>query len=144
MRVRNPMKKCSYCGAEYPDDTIICVIDHTSLDSPPLSFSFPWAGFFAWFGLLTGMFGTFRATLLTYPFFWLHHDIGNGGVLWFGFVCITAFYTFLIGLPCAIVGLIKGRRLIGCLGVIFSIAPVPLACAMLHIAMALNGFHFTD
>jgi hypothetical protein len=25
------MKKCFYCGAEYPDDANICVMDHTSL-----------------------------------------------------------------------------------------------------------------
>jgi hypothetical protein len=31
------MKKCSYCGAEYSDDTIICPVDKTSLDSPPWS-----------------------------------------------------------------------------------------------------------
>jgi hypothetical protein len=29
------MKKCSYCGAEYPDDAVVCAIDHTALDSPP-------------------------------------------------------------------------------------------------------------
>lgn len=23
------MKKCSYCGAEYPDDAVMCAIDHT-------------------------------------------------------------------------------------------------------------------
>ena len=29
------MKKCSYCGAEYPDDALVCTIDHTPLDNPP-------------------------------------------------------------------------------------------------------------
>jgi hypothetical protein len=27
------MKKCSYCGAEYPDDAVMCAIDHTPLGS---------------------------------------------------------------------------------------------------------------
>jgi hypothetical protein len=26
------MKKCSYCGAEYPDDATVCVVDQTPLD----------------------------------------------------------------------------------------------------------------
>lgn len=31
------MKKCSYCGAEYPDDALVCPIDRTPFDpeSPP-------------------------------------------------------------------------------------------------------------
>jgi hypothetical protein len=31
---RRPMKKCSYCGAEYPDDADMCAIDHTPFESP--------------------------------------------------------------------------------------------------------------
>lgn len=31
------MKRCSYCGAEYPDDATVCELDQTSLDSPPPS-----------------------------------------------------------------------------------------------------------
>jgi hypothetical protein len=31
------MKKCSYCGAEYSDDTIICPIDQTALDKTRLT-----------------------------------------------------------------------------------------------------------
>jgi hypothetical protein len=28
------MKKCSYCGAEYPDDAVICAVDHTPFERP--------------------------------------------------------------------------------------------------------------
>jgi hypothetical protein len=38
------MKKCSYCGAEYPDDATACVIDETPLDevqSEPTHFKHP-------------------------------------------------------------------------------------------------------
>jgi len=28
------MKKCSYCGAEYPDDAVMCAIDHTPFEIP--------------------------------------------------------------------------------------------------------------
>lgn len=26
------MKQCSYCGTEYPDETMVCALDHTPLD----------------------------------------------------------------------------------------------------------------
>ena len=29
------MKTCPYCGAEYPDSTLCCVIDQTPLSPPP-------------------------------------------------------------------------------------------------------------
>jgi hypothetical protein len=29
------MRKCSYCGAEYPDDTVACTVDQTPLVSQP-------------------------------------------------------------------------------------------------------------
>jgi len=34
------MKRCSYCGAEYPDGAVVCAVDQTSLDSLPSRTSF--------------------------------------------------------------------------------------------------------
>jgi hypothetical protein len=28
------MKRCPYCGAEYPDDAVMCPVDHTPFDQP--------------------------------------------------------------------------------------------------------------
>lgn len=33
-RETDSMKKCSYCGAEYPDDAVMCPIDRTRFDRP--------------------------------------------------------------------------------------------------------------
>jgi hypothetical protein len=30
--IGNQMKKCSYCGAEYPDDAAVCAVDRTPLE----------------------------------------------------------------------------------------------------------------
>jgi hypothetical protein len=137
----NPMKKCSYCGAASPDDAVVCAADQTSLDNPSLPPGISWSDVFAWGGLAIGILGTGFAAFLSYPFFRLHQDIGNGAVLWFGLLCLTGLWTLLLGLPCAIFTLLRRRRILGWLSVIFVISPVPLGLGMLHFAMALNGFH---
>jgi hypothetical protein len=30
--IKDSMKKCSYCGTEYSDDTVECMVDHTPLE----------------------------------------------------------------------------------------------------------------
>jgi hypothetical protein len=40
------MKKCSYCGAEYPDDATACAIDQTPFDNSPLAAELPEASAF--------------------------------------------------------------------------------------------------
>ena len=138
------MKKCPYCGAEYSDDMVACALDQTSLDSSPpsRSVSLPafssWSG---WSGLIVGILGTGFVAFLSYPFFSIHHNIGPGGAMWLGIVLFIAGVTFLLGLPCAIVGIVKGRRLIGWLGVVFTLAPLPTGIVMLKVAMMINGVH---
>jgi len=61
-----------------------------------------------------------------------------------GSLILTAAGTFLVGLPCSIIGTTSNKRLIGWLGVIFGIAPWPLGSAMLHIAMVLRGFELEE
>jgi hypothetical protein len=33
------MRKCSYCGAEYPDDSVVCPVDQTKLAGEPIAAS---------------------------------------------------------------------------------------------------------
>ena len=39
------MRRCSYCGAEYGDNVVMCTTDHTPLEVPPVSSSqeFNWS-----------------------------------------------------------------------------------------------------
>ena len=141
------MRHCGYCGKENDDAAGSCAGCGTSLLEPCDvvcgSRAIPWGAVFAWTAVSIGLFGIGRVVYWTLPFFWIHHDIGNGGFVWFRGVCITAFYTFVFALPCAIVGIVKRRRVLGWLGVVFAIAPLPLAFIMSEVAMALNGFRMT-
>jgi|GEM_PF-6498297 hypothetical protein len=139
------MRSCDYCGKENDDTFDNCAGCGCSLIEPKLSLKFPWAAFFAWAGLVIGILGTGYVALISFPFYGFHHqELGHGVMIWMAFVFMTGFWSFLIGLPCAIVGIIKGRRLIGWLGVLLVLLPVPLGWAMLKTAMALNGLTLED
>ena len=94
-------------------------------------------------GVAVGLAGIGRVVYWSLPLFWIHHDIANTGFVWFHGVCTISFYTFVIALPCAIIGIVKRRRLLGWLGVAFAVAPAPLGLLMLEAAMTLNGFRVT-
>jgi len=96
------MKKCSYCGAEYPDDAVACAIDQTSLlqietisksNQRELPFSLKIA---SWFFLYLGIMGLL----------WLIYGIRDLAELWargFPFSFALVFH-FLFGPAILILG----------------------------------------
>jgi hypothetical protein len=100
-----PMKKCSYCGTEYPDDVIACPVDHTPLGEQPasrsdghqvpvslsfVSFFFLFAGVMSALWLICGIITLVRlgtsGTSLTFPilFHFLWHPFIVGFWIFFG------------------------------------------------------------
>jgi hypothetical protein len=141
------MKKCSYCGAEYPDDAVVCAFDKTSLDNPPPSLSFRWSAFpwtllLSWGGLVFSIFVNVSIVHGCLPLFFTHHNLGPGMIFWFISLFSTAGLTFFIGIPCAILAIKKGRRRVGWLGVVLALTPAPLGLTLVKIAMHLNGLQF--
>jgi len=132
------MKRCSYCGNQYPEGTIICSIDHTSLDNPPpsLSFVFPWTVV----GLIIGFSANYvvvSSSLQFYSSFPFYSRIDAYGVNddWIPLVYLTAFYSFLFGFPCGLIGIVKKRRWIGWLALLLVLAPGPLGWIILKISI---------
>jgi hypothetical protein len=137
------MRKCSYCGTEYSDDVAVCALDQTSLDiQASSSFSFPWAALFSWSGLLFNIYVNLCIIYGSLPEFYSHQNIGPGIMIGFIGLFFTAVICFLVGIPCAILAIKKGRRRVGWLGVAFALTPAPLALALLKAAMQINGLHF--
>ncbi len=141
------MRSCDYCCKENEDTAGFCAGCGTSLverrDVTGASRSIPWSRLFAWAAIVVGLLGIGRVVYWTLPLFSIHHDISVGGFVWFRGVCFAAFCTFVVALPCAIVGIVRRHRVLGWLGVVLAIAPLPLGFILSEIAMALNGFRMT-
>src|ERR1700722_11737650 len=104
------MRSCSYCGKENNDASGVCANCGESLVEPSISLSFPWLAFLSWVGLGVGIMGTGSVVLSSYPFFLIHNDIGPGVMFWMIGIFWTAVVTFLIGLPCGILAIKKGKQ----------------------------------
>ena len=110
--------------------------------NPKVTLTFPWAAFFSWGGLVFNIFVNVCIVYGSLPEFYSHEDIGPGIMIGFIALFYKAVICFLIGMPCAILAIKKGRRRVGWLGVIFALTPAPLALALLKAAMHLNGLKF--
>jgi hypothetical protein len=140
------MRTCTYCGKDNEVAASFCAGCGDSLDNS--SHAFPVLSdekrrqrvVFAWAGFVVGMAGTGIVTFISLPFFFVPHGSGIRPMGWAAAVLLLAGGTFLVGLPCSMIGTTSNKRWIGWLGVPLSIAPGPLGFAMLHIAMAIRGF----
>jgi hypothetical protein len=110
--------------------------------NPKVTLTFPWAAFLSWGGLVFNIFVNVCIVYGSLPEFYSHEDIGPGIMIGFIALFYKAVICFLIGMPCAILAIKKGRRRVGWLGVIFALTPAPLALALLKAAMHLNGLKF--
>ena len=136
------MRSCDYCGKENEDAAGSCVGCGCSLDSPKVSLSIPWTPLLSWGGLLFNIYVNASIVYGSLPEFYSHQNIGPGIMIGFIGLFFTAIICFLIGIPCAILAIKKGRRRVGWLGVVFALTPAPLALGLLKAAMHLNGLHF--
>ena len=138
----NPMKTCSYCGSEYPDDAGVCLIDHTSLDKRPPTWPFPWTAAVLVLGIIANSYVIFISLPFysSFPIYSVVH-VCNVTDEWMPQVCDTACLSFLFGLPFAIKGIIKKRRWIDWLGLILVLLPGLLGWVILKISV-FNGMTY--
>jgi hypothetical protein len=136
------MRSCDYCGKEKEDATGSCIGCGCSLDSPKVSLSIPWTPLLSWGGLLFNIYVNASIVYGSLPGFYSHQNIGPGIMIGFIALIFMAIICLLIGIPCAILAIKKGRRRVGWLGIVFALTPAPLALGLLEGAMHLNGSHF--
>ena len=125
-----PMKKCSYCGAEHPDDAVVCAIDHTPLDSPPPSLTEKHSGLgIASFGISIAV-GCLMVLLLCMATILNAHRI-EGDPTYPGQTVVGLAAIFLMAADVVAVGLgiaalcqTGKKRLFGILGLVFSSSTV--------------------
>ena len=136
------MKTCSYCGSEYPDDAEACSIDQTPLNKQPPTLSFPWTAAVLVLGFIANGFVIFISLPFysSFPFYSVVH-VGNVTDGWMPLVCDTACLSAALGLPFAIIGVIRKRRWIDWLGLVLVLLPGLLGWVILKISV-LDGLTY--
>ena len=117
----------------------------TMPESFPQSPLFSWNGWvplLSWGGLVFNIIVNVSNVYGSLPVFFRHDNIGPMAIFYFIGLFIQAIICILIGFPCAILAIKKGRRRMGWLGIILALTPAPLSLTLLKTAMYLNGLKF--
>jgi hypothetical protein len=140
------MRKCTYCGKVNEDSVTDCAGCGLSLDDPPHvlppgKIRLKISDIVAFIGLIIGAFGTFCGLGFGAQYFF-YHRVGPGEMIGFVLLGECALTVFILGPPCAIIGIVKGRRLMGWTAFVLVIAPFPLAILLREVAVVLMGIQF--
>jgi hypothetical protein len=114
------MKKCSYCGAEYPDDLVVCPVDQTPFDKnyqPPLeseakakpvqlSDPKPFAKFAAVFSMIAALIPLCFCAFL--PWYLMSH--GHTRMTTIVLISLCAVLVIILGFAFGVVGLAMIKR----------------------------------
>jgi len=137
------MQACGYCGRENRDDVKLCNACGTSLAVTPEPELSPErvAHYRRWglLGLAVGVIGLSVVLLPAMEVFFLPAGTPVRPMAWSFLVMVSAALTFLIGLPCALVGFRGGQRLICSLALVLAFAPWPTALIVLQLV---SKFHY--
>jgi len=96
----------------------------------------------SWGGFIFSIFINVSIVYGCLPTFFRHTNLGPSMIFWFINLFSMAIVTCIIGIPCGILAIRKGRPRVGWLGVALAITPAPLGWALLKVAMHLNGLQF--
>jgi hypothetical protein len=136
------MNTCANCGKDNETAAEFCAACHCSLVDPPADLKkLPWAMIYAVVGLIIGILGTGYLAFFMWCDFTPHHYVETHldypDTVWFWklVVRIISVITLVLGLPGAMVALVKKQRLIGWLGVVFALAPCPLGMLYWKLVM---------
>jgi hypothetical protein len=147
------MKKCSYCGTEYPDDAVVCAIDHTALDSPPPSPEPKHSGLgIASFGVSIAVGCLMMAWLCVAAILSAHRLPGartypGQTVVGLAVIFLMAADVVAVGLGIAALCQTGRNRLFGILGLVFSSATIVGTLGLMMIGLvylrSIAGVHET-
>jgi hypothetical protein len=108
-----------------------------------LSFlAYPWATIFSWGGFVFGLLVNLGIIISSLPFYFDYSGRGAGMLSWYLIAGRWALFAFLVGVPCGITAMMKGRRRLGRYGIVLGLTPAPLAYILLSIATRLFNAHF--
>ena len=139
------MRQCPYCGAEYDDSALECRFDGTCLDATLLNSGAPESSFritpLGKISFIAGLVGNGAAAALCLPLLWLPRGGIIRGSTWAVGGIVIAFFTFIAGLPTALVSFRTCSRWVVLTGLLLSVSPWPLSLLLVNLIATLRGLH---